>query len=220
MKRCKGKSNLQIVRDYLDGVRPFTQISLNVLEKDKFRNEGETWEVDGIQYKKENGKTVRITKTQGDIIREAIGNSLACKKCNLQMKWGSSHDEKLIRRTGLCMECLTDYETRLRVLGIYDVYEKYKLASYEMGYLQTLKDKVTETLNYFIETEGNVILPSESEYDPNIVWKNTNRDQIVADAKKDLKHINELLKNGKKLHRQWKTEYRKSVKKYKLDFYE
>ncbi len=72
-KRGTGKSNLDIVQDYLDGNRPFTTVGYEGNLK-KYREEGEIWtDSNGIQWKKENGKRIKLTKTQSDIIREAIG---------------------------------------------------------------------------------------------------------------------------------------------------
>ena len=48
-------SNLSIVSHYLAGTRPFTQLSMHISEKEKFRKDEEEWEIGGKQYKKENG---------------------------------------------------------------------------------------------------------------------------------------------------------------------
>jgi hypothetical protein len=54
----KGKSNIDIVKDYLAGERPFIQIGYS---GESYHKEGEIW-VDnkGVQWKKENGKAVRL----------------------------------------------------------------------------------------------------------------------------------------------------------------
>ena len=44
MKRASGKSNLSIVKDYLEGNRPFIQISMAGVEELAKRKEGEEWE--------------------------------------------------------------------------------------------------------------------------------------------------------------------------------
>src|ERR1035437_2456126 len=130
-KRFSSMSNLDVVRAYLDGRRPYVTVSYNVSEKDKHRKEGETWkDTRGIEWKKKDGKTIRLTKTQGDIIRDTMGDVFNCKWCGQNYKWASKKDQKFLRRCGLCMDCVIDYETKLRILGIYSNYELYKLASY------------------------------------------------------------------------------------------
>jgi hypothetical protein len=190
---------------------------MHISEKDKHRHEGEKWtDPDGIQWQKLNGKIVRLTKTQGDIIREAIGDGLDCKECGAKYKWVGKQDRKMLGRTGLCYDCLIDYETKLRVLGIYDVYEKYRLAQYELGHLKELKLKITETIEYFNRTEGDVKLLAESEHDEEVVWKNTNKDKILADAEADLKNVNELLEKGVPMTAEFKAKYIEAVAKFNL----
>lgn len=219
MKRATGKSNIDIVKDYLSGERPFVQVGYTG-DRDKYRKEGEKWtDTKGIEWQRKDGKNIRLTKTQGDIIREAIGDSQSCKKCGLQMKWGSRKDEKLMRRTGLCVECLTDYETQLRILGIFDQYEQYHLASHELGFLKEARERIKETLAYFEETGGDVIKLAETEYDEEIRWKNTNKDKIVADATEDLKKVEALIATGSLVTEGLKKQYEELVAKYELEAY-
>ena len=44
MKRATGKSNLNIVRDYVDGNRPFIQVGYDPNLNNSTRKEGEEWE--------------------------------------------------------------------------------------------------------------------------------------------------------------------------------
>jgi len=220
MKRASGKSNIAIVKDYLDGVRPFTQISMHIDENKKHRKEGEKWkDVNGIEWERKKGKNIRLTKTQGDIIREAIGNTLNCKKCGLQYKWGNRYDTKFLRKTGVCYECIVEYETKLRILGLYEIYERYHLASRELGELKEMREKFKETIEYFNRTDGDIVKFAETEYDENIVWKNTNKDKIVSDAIADLEKIEKLIATGEELLPKFKQEYLDGVQKYNLEFY-
>lgn len=217
MKKCKGKSNISIVQDYLAGVRPFTEISMHVSEKDKYRKEGEKWtDSDGIEWQRKNNRSIRLTKTQGDIIREAIDDGLDCVDCGAKWKWCNTINRKMISRTSRCMDCLVDYETKLRILGIYDEYEKYRLAMYELGHLKEMKLNITETLEYFKRTGGDIVRPAESEYDPAIVWKNTNQEKIVKDAKADLKRVTALIKKGTKMTATFKQNYLSAIAKYNI----
>jgi hypothetical protein len=220
MKKCRGKSNLNIVQDYLDGVRPFTQLSMNVPEKAKHRKNGEKWtDSGGIEWLKKDGKTIKLTKTQGDIIREAVGEGLNCKNCGLQYKWGTRLDLKFMRRTRLCSDCLIDFETKLRVLGIYSDYEQYHLASHELGFLKDAREKIKETIDYFNRTGGDVTKIAESEYDPNIIWKNTNKDKMLNDATADLEKVEALIVTGSLVTEGLKNQYLNAVKKYDLGSY-
>lgn len=214
MKRASGKSNISIVKDYLAGNRPFTQLGYTGKE---YRKEGEKWtDKSGIEWERKGNKDIRLTKTQGDLIREAIGEVLNCKQCKMSWKWASNLDQKFLSRTGYCQNCLVDYETKLRILGIYEIYERYRLASYELGSLRETKIKIEETLEYFEKTGGDIVKLAETEYDENIVWKNTNKDKIVADATEDLNKVKKLITSGNKLIKDYKKQYQDSVKKFDL----
>lgn len=209
----KSLSNLETIRRWKNGEKTDIKIFTNISEREKFRNNGDEWELKGIKYKKENGKTIKLHKTQGDLIREMIDDR--CNECNCQVKWGSNRDISLFRRTGLCEECLVTYETKLRVLGIWDNYEKYKLASYALGDLNNNKIRLIEIINYFKTNDGDVILPNE---DGGIdeTWKNINKDVLVKDVKEDLKKVKKFIKEASIVKIQNKKLYISKCKQFKL----
>lgn len=219
MKKATGKSNIDIVKDYLAGERPFVQVGYTG-DANKYKKEGEKWtDTKGIEWERKDGKNVRLTKSQGDIIREAIGDSQRCKKCGLQMKWGSRQDVKLMRRTNLCVDCLIEYETHLRILGIFEQYEHYHLASHELGFLKEAREKIKETLAYFQENGGDIVKLAETEFDDEIRWKNTNKDKIVADATEDLKKVEALIATGSLVTEGLKKQFEDLVAKHKIETY-
>lgn len=217
MKKASGKSNIQILRDYVDGVRPFIQVGF-VGDKNKYRKEGEKWkDNDGIEWERRKGENIRLTKTQSDLIRELIKEGQKCK-CGQDIRWGSKLDKYFFFRTGLCENCLITYETDLRILGIYDVYERYKLISYEMGRLIEAKEKIKEVIKFFNEDSGNVEMICNSD---GFVerWKNTNSDKIKEDASRDLTVVNERIEKLSKILEEAKQSYVSSAKPYNIEIY-
>lgn len=215
MKRCQNKSNLSVVQDYLDGNRPFIQVGYSG-NKNKYRGEGEKWkDSDGIEWERKNGRNIRLTKTQGDMIREMISQKCACGQV---IRWGSNLDQKFFNRTGLCESCLINYETSLRIVGVYNEYEKYKLASYELGKLKEIKEKLTDVINFFKESTGDVeaICNSEGFIER---WRGTDKTEIVNGAKKDLKTAIKKISEVTKIVSHLKRTYTTTAKKYKLKIY-
>ncbi len=213
------KSNIEIVKNYLAGERPVSVFGYTG-NKNKHRKEGEKWkDPKGIEWQRNNGKNVRLTKTQGDIIRDAIGTGMSCKKCGLQYKWGSKHDTKFLRRTGLCSDCLIDYETRLRIVGLYERYEQYHIASHELGFLKEAREKIKETIAYFNDTGGDIKKFAETEFDEEIIWKNTNKEKIVADATADLQKVEEQITIGSLITEGLQKRYFDEVSKHKIEAY-
>ena len=217
MKKAKNKSNIDIVRSYLNNERPFIQVGYDG-EKNKYRKNGERWkDKNGIEWERKNGQNVRLTKSQADIIREVVNQGQKCK-CGQHIKWGSKLDKYFFSRTGLCENCLITYETNLRIVGIYDKYERYKMISYELGRLKEGAEKIKDVIKFFTENDGNIEMICNSD---GFVerQKNTNKDQILDDAKKDLSNVNENIIKLEKYKEEAKQLYIDSVKSYNIEAY-
>ena len=219
IKLNKNHSNLETIRRWVSGEKTDIKIFNNSPEKDKYREEGEEWKIKGVKYKKQNGVAVRITKTQGDIIREAIGNGLDCKICGAKYKFVGEKDRKFLGRNGMCMDCTIDYETKLRIIGAWDSYEKYKLSSYALGDLKNNREKLVEIVNYFTNNRGDVTLPSSDGIGNDAVWKNTNRVQILKDSTEDLQKVETLITEIEKVKKTNKKLYVQKCKEFKLKPY-
>lgn len=206
------KSNISIVKDYLAGIRPVSIFGYTPSEIK--RKIGDVWEDSkGITWKQENGFKTRVNK-QADVIREARKET--CKLCHQDIRWGSRADHLFFRKTGLCEGCLIDYETKLHVLGIYPDYEKYKLASNELGATKDLKEKIKGTIKYFSGNDTDVTMLCNSE---GFVerWKTTNKDQILSDAEKDLKEARHRIEALTKICDEFKKKYESTAAKFNLE---
>lgn len=215
MKKASGKSNIDILKDYVAGERPFVQVGYSG-EKGKYRKNGEKWtDNDGIEWERENGKNVRLTKTQAEIIREMLNDKC---KCGQVIRWGTKQDTYFYGRTGLCATCLIDYETKLRIVGIYSDYETYKLLSYEVGALKDAQQHIEGAIKFFSESSGDVTMLCNSEGFTER-WKNTNQEKILEDAKVELELVKKRMDEIVKLRDAAKNRYIEGTKKYNLEPY-
>jgi len=207
------KSNIEIVKDYMAGVRPFTRVGYTGQEYVK-RAVGETWTDPKGQEWVQMASGPRKVNRVANIVREAIGVQKC--RCGQDIKWGSKADRLFYVRTGMCEGCLIDYETKLRVLGIYDDYETYKLSSNELGATKDLRDKIQETITYFEsgDTDMTMICNSEGFTER---WKTTNAEEIVQNAKADLKEANLRIDALTRIRDEQKAKYIESATKYNLD---
>lgn len=213
MKHVKNKSNISIVKDYLEGNRPFTQIGY--VPEAKSRSVGERWtDFRGVEWEQRNGYKTRINH-QADIIRKVLEQKC---KCGQAMKWGSRLDNLFYSKTGMCEKCLIDYETKLRILGIYPVYEKYKLLSNEIGFLKDAKQKLKEIIKFFTDNSGDVELLCNSEGFTER-FKNTNKEKILRDSRADLTKIRRRLTEISKEKESAKSEYLAKSAQYQLESY-
>jgi len=181
MKRAQNKSNIQIVKDYLSGTRPFTSVGWtgDMVE----RKDNETW-VDGhgATWIQKNGRKKRINKVckiSADDVRQR------CKKCNMDMKWGNRFDDKIFNKTGYCYDCNVEVESLLKHQGKFKNYELRKVFKNQKGAVMSFKAKVEETIHH-LETTGNDIVYINEDGSKE-VWPDTTKNQVLADAREDLK---------------------------------
>jgi len=207
------KSNIEIVRDYMAGVRPFIQVGYTG-KKYKKRVVGEHWtDKSGQEWEQKVSGPQKVNRV-ANIVRSAIGVQKC--KCGQDIKWGSKADRLFYVRTGLCEGCLIDYETKLRILGIYNNYETYKLASNELGATKDLRDKIQETITYFESGDADMTMICNSEGFTER-WKTTNADEIVQAAKNDLKEANLRIDALVRIRDEQKAKYIEAATKYNLD---
>lgn len=207
------KNNIEIVRDYLAGERPFIQVGYTGKKYAK-RAVGETWtDPKGQEWVQKASGPQKVNRV-ANIVREAIGVQKC--RCGQEVQWGSRADRLFYRKTGLCEGCLIDYETKLRVLGIYNDYEQYKLASNELGATKDLKAKIQETIAYFEsgDTDVKMLCNSEGFIER---WKTTNADEILTNAKNDLQEACRRVDALTKIRNEQKKKYVDACKKYNLE---
>jgi len=202
MKRASGKSNLSIIKDYVEGNRPFTQISMAGSDELKKRKEGEEWEDGaGKKWKKQSGKKVAINNIK-TIVLDAVKESHICRICNTDTRFSSKnmqrYDNQVVLKTGKCYDCFVEFETVLKSKGLYDAYIRRRDLKYLRGYLKDFKTKLEDTINW-CNSPSSKKLESFTELGPEMVemeveHDNTDRiDVIKADATKDLELISARL---------------------------
>jgi len=190
MKRASGKNNLDIVKDYVDGVRPFVQVGYDSNLENAKRKEGEEWEdSQGRKWVWKNGSKRRVSKRATLVIEQR------CTCCNMDVRWGSYLDDRTWPKTGMCYECFTNEETRLKTLGIWDTFNKIRELKNVRSALQDYKQKFEETKKWCEQNDGKNI--EFSEEDGTIErWSGVeNFSKILEDVTKDLEVINQRLSN-------------------------
>jgi len=188
MKKASGKSNLSIVRDYLEGTRPFIQVGYDENVALQSRKEGEEWEDgNGVKWIKKNGYKHRVSKKAQYVFEQR------CTVCNADMKWGNHLDQKIYPKTQRCYECNIEFEGILRSTGIYNDYEKFKMINNELSMMKDFKSKVVDSIAYLENYTPQSKNPQFFNEDgSNEIWvDDTDRREIVLkDLKEDLDKVN------------------------------
>lgn len=198
MKKAKGKSNISIVRDMLNGERPFTQVSMYQPEAEKpisERTVGEIWEdKKGKKWiKGEFG--VRSYNPQADVIREEINKGYVCKRCEQNLRFShTKHDKKMLDKTGMCFDCVIEYETELKFRGLFGDYAKNKILQNALSYALDMKQKLREGYKY---TKENKVIKYVNSNGMVEEWENSSRTELMTNILNDYKLCLREIKNIK-----------------------
>lgn len=188
MKRASGKSNLSIVKDYLEGNRPFIQMGYDPNLENNKRKEGEEWEdAQGNKWIWKNGSKRRVPK------KATIVNEQRCKKCNMDVRWGNYLDDRVWPKTGMCYDCFTKFQTELKLMGMFEIYNELQDLKNERGILEDFKKKFEETQKWCKENQGKPVefLEEDGSFER---WEGVeDYSKILEDVTKDLEKIDEGL---------------------------
>jgi hypothetical protein len=157
-------------------------------EVDSDKKVGEIWtDKEGKTWEQKDG--YKISVSQMDEVRAYLEklNTCSAEDCNT-IQYGQA-DKKLIRKTGLCSNCLAKMETKLRIDGAYPFYVDYKITRNQLAYVKDLKMRfedamagVSKTLE-FVQEDGKI---EKWNYDVDI-------DKIKEDLQKDIDGATEAI---------------------------
>ena len=126
------------------------------------RKVGEVWEDEWYKYEKKNGYTVKTGKNHEALqeIRTYLNLKKECNNPSCKKVKKTKNDEKLIQKTGYCINCLADIEHNFRGAGIWKEYEDFRIYTRMIVEgkikLDELKHSLTEVKPYyeFINEDG------------------------------------------------------------------
>ena len=109
------------------------QISLSVNpEANIVREVGETWtDGNGVQWEQKEWGKEQISSLSSTMagVRNYLAELNRCKGVGCKTIKLGRVDKKLISKTGYCITCLAKKELEIRLDGLWDAYETYKLTS-------------------------------------------------------------------------------------------
>jgi hypothetical protein len=188
MKRASGKSNLGIVKDYLEGNRPFVQVGYDPKLENSNRKEGEEWEDNnGNKWIKKNGIVKKIPKKASIIVEQR------CTHCNADVRFGNYLDDQVWPKTGMCYDCFIEEETNMKIMGIWNEFNELRNLRNEKSMIEDIRQKFEESKKWVEDNKKNPV--SFVEEDGSIEkWDGlVDYDKIYEDVTADLKVIYERL---------------------------
>jgi hypothetical protein len=187
MKKASGKSNIEIVKDYLAGERPFVQVGYEPPAEQKHKD-GDVWtDKNGIEWIQIGAS--RISKKLYDT-KEMTRQ--VCSVCNRDVAWSNNNnDVKFFNKTGKCYDCVVEEEHRMRLDGTFEIYEKIKVIKNQRSFLKDLKEKIEESIKWSQNKSNKIEYINEDGSKD--TWTDLSRDGFITEAENDLLEVNKSL---------------------------
>ena len=176
-----------------------TQISFSGADKEKItRKVGERWtDESGKSWEQHEGGKIEVSEL-GDIMAEtrAYLNKLnTCKSDECRTIKVSRADKKLISKTGFCAGCLAKRETQIKIDGLWEAYEDYKIYNNMISYGKDVISQFQQAYNdakqeYEVVQEDGTIEKWSMERDVN---------ELKAEILADITRFEEEIQQAKKL---------------------
>lgn len=90
---------------------------------------GDKWEDESHKYEKKDGYTIKTSKNNEVLtkIRDYLKSKSTCSNPSCSKTIMTNADKKLIHQTGYCVDCLARIETDVKLAGIWEEYQQYKI---------------------------------------------------------------------------------------------
>jgi len=128
------------------------------------RKVGDVWEDEWYKYEKKEGYTIKTGKNHEALqeIRNYLNLKKECTNPSCKKVKKTTTDEKLIKKTGYCVDCLADIEHNFKTAGLWTEYEDFKIATRMIVYgkikLDELKQSLAEVKPYYeyVNEDGTI----------------------------------------------------------------
>jgi hypothetical protein len=179
LKKEFKKSDVQRMRNIITGkTGDRTQILGGWENKIEEHKEGDTWEEDGKKWTIKNGIKQSITKL--DKFKHLISLPLTCPSCKKPMK-ADELNKKMYSVHKVCLNCVIDMESKLKLEGKYEEYEKNIINMNKNASLEEFEqalDSWLEEKDTFVTEQGDI----ES-------WQGGDKNKIYKELKEKIQEF-------------------------------
>jgi hypothetical protein len=176
-----------------------TQISFSGADKEKVKRKvGERWtDENGKSWEQYEAGKIEVSEL-GDIMAETrayLDRLNSCKGEGCKTIKLSRHDKKLVSKTGYCLACLVKKESQIKIDGLWDAYEDYKIYSNMIAYGKDIVAQFQQAYNdakqtYEVVQEDGTIEKWSMERDVN---------ELKAEILSDITRFEEEIQQATKL---------------------
>jgi len=179
LKKEFKKSDVQRMRNIITGkTGDRTQVLGGWEATIEEHKEGDTWEEDGKKWTIKNGIKQSITKL--DKFKHLVSLPLTCPSCKKPMK-ANELNKKMYSVHKLCLNCVVDMESKLKLEGKYEQYEKNILNMNKNASLEEFEqalDSWLEEKDTFVTEQGDI----ES-------WQGGDKNKIYKELKEKIQEF-------------------------------
>jgi len=184
LKKQFQQKDVQRLRNLMTGkYGDKTTVGIGYTKQYEFHDEGDIWEEDGRQWTIRNGVKQNITKL--DKAKEAVNMPLFCPCCNKLMK--NKYDKPFYMQYRRCFGCQVDFETELRIKGLWEEYEKHIINSDIDGLINEftiwIDEEMTETNTSYITEDGEVER-----------WVGSSKQKLIQNKEETIKYLESFKK--------------------------
>jgi hypothetical protein len=163
---------------------------------DEKRNVGDIWEDEHNRYEKKGGYILKTGKNSEafDEIRKYLQKKSTCKNSECKTIKVTGKDKKFIEKGGYCMNCTIDIEHELRVKGLFQEYQDYKVYTRMLIYgkqkLEELKQSFSDVKPYYeyINEDGST---EKWELPTTVEEAKSEIQELIDNGQKELEEIEE-----------------------------
>ncbi len=150
------EADISRIRNIIEGrYGEKTKTQVGFSQKKEEHKEGDIWEENEKTWTIKNGIKQTITKL--DSIKELIKFPLKCPCCSKAMK-PNQYNKKMYAIHGKCFDCVLEMETKLKLEGKFEEYEKQLLNQNRLSHLDEFETAINEyiksTSESFITEDG------------------------------------------------------------------
>ncbi len=126
-----------------------TQISLSDIKETTKRNVGDVWEENGVIWEQKSYGKVKQSKASSELskVRKYLQLKSNCQASDCKTEKYSNPDKTLISKTGFGAICLAKKETIIKMDGMWETYNEYKVYSNMAAYGTDVLEKWNQALH-------------------------------------------------------------------------
>ena len=184
LKKEFQQKDIQRLRNLMHGKHgEKTTVGTGYTKQHEFHEEGDIWEEDGRSWTIKNGIKQNITKL--DKAKESIHLPLFCPCCSNIMK--NKYDKQFYIQYRRCFNCQTEFETELRVKGLWEEYQNHIINSDIDGLINEfsiwMDEEITKTNTSYVTEAGDVER-----------WVGSSKQKLLENKEETIKYLQSLKK--------------------------